>query len=152
MRRVLQFLTTYIAKGVLESKLNVISNAFRKDEMLHFDDVPAAPGVYIMVAKECKFIYPKKKSPVFYIGTSNNLNRRLKDHLRLYKLAQTDYKKNKMWNYSRYNYAVAFGADIYYMRITGRENEKSLESKAMEGFYDRYGAIPVGNGAFAFRQ
>ena len=45
------------------------------------------------------------------------------------------------------------------MRITGRENEKALESKAMEGFYDKYGALPVGNGAlpvgngaFSFRK
>jgi hypothetical protein len=42
--------------------------------------------------------------------------------------------------------------EILYMRITGRENEKALESKAMEGFYDKYGALPVGNGAFSFRK
>lgn len=57
-----------------------------------------------------------------------------------------------MAHYSRYNYAAAFGTDIYYMRITGRENEKNLESKAFEGFYDKYGALPVGNGAFSFRK
>lgn len=58
--------------------------------------------------------------------------------------AKTDFNEHSSWKYSRYNYAVAFDADIYYMRITGRENEKPLESKAMEGFYDKYGAIPVG--------
>lgn len=98
------------------------------------------------------FRYPKKDSPVFYIGTSNHLKRRLKSHLKLYKEAKDDFNSNKNWQYSRYNYAVAFGADVYYMRITGREKEKSLESKAIEGFYDKYGALPVGNGAFSFRK
>ena len=95
-----------------------------------------------MVAKKRDFVYPKKDSPVFYIGTSKHLRNRLKTHLKLYKEAKADFNKHSSWNYCRYNYAVAFDADIFYMRITGRENEKALE----------YGALPVGNGAFSFRK
>lgn len=149
MKRVLQFLTEYIDQGVIESKVSPLENAFLSDDC--FDGVPNEPGIYIMVAKKRKFVYPKKDSPVFYIGTSKHLRSRLKTHLCRFKEAKKDFKNHKLWNYSRYNYAVAFGADIYYMRITGRENEKALESKAMEGFYDKYGALPVGNGAFSFR-
>ena len=149
MKRELQFLTEYIGKSIVESKVWLIKDAFQFDEC--FDDVPNEPGIYIMVAHKREFVYPKKDSPVFYIGTSKHLKSRLKTHLRRYKDAKTDFNKHTSWNYSRYNYAVAFDTDIYYMRITGRENEKALESKAMEGFYDKYGALPVGNGAFSFR-
>lgn len=150
MRRVSQFLTCYISKTVIESKLEYISDAFESDDK--FDVVPNEPGIYIMVAKKRAFVYPKKDSPVFYIGTSCQLKRRLKTHLKHYKEAKNSFKFHNFWLYSRYNYAVAFGADIYYMRITGRENEKALESKAIEGFYEKYGALPVGNGAFSFRK
>lgn len=151
MKRVLQFLTEYIDKDVAEMKIMPpIENAFLSDDC--FDNVPNGAGIYIMVAKKRKFVYPKKDSPVFYIGTSKHLRNRLKTHLKNYKLAKGDFNKHSSWNYSRYNYAVAFDTDIYYMRITGRENEKALESKAMEGFYNKYGALPVGNGAFSFRK
>lgn len=150
MKRVLQFLTGYIDKSVVESKVRTIEDAFQSDDC--FDSVPDEPGIYIMVAQKREFVYPKKDSPVFYIGTSKHLRSRLKTHFRRYKDAKTDFNKHTSWNYSRYNYAVAFDADIYYMRITGRENEKALESKAMDGFYDKYGALPVGNGAFSFRK
>lgn len=150
MKRILQFLTGYIDKNIVESKVWTIEDAFQSDDC--FDGVPDAPGIYIMVAQKREFVYPKKDSSVFYIGTSKHLRSRLKTHFRRYKDAKTDFNKHTSWNYSRYNYAVAFDADIYYMRITGRENEKALESKAMEGFYDKYGALPVGNGAFSFRK
>jgi hypothetical protein len=150
MKRILQFLTGYIEKTIVESKVWCIEDAFQTDDC--FNDVPNEPGIYIMVAKKRDFVYPKKDSPVFYIGTSKHLRNRLKTHLKLYKEAKADFNKHSSWNYCRYNYAVAFDADIFYMRITGRENEKALESKAMEGFYDKYGALPVGNGAFSFRK
>ena len=150
MKRVLQFLTGYIDQSIIESKVWLLEYVFQSDDC--FDGVPNEPGIYIMVAKKRKFVYPKSESPVFYIGTSKHLMSRLKTHLRRYKEAKKDFKNHTSWNYSRYNYAVAFDADIYYMRITGRENEKALESKAMEGFYDKYGALPVGNGAFSFRK
>jgi hypothetical protein len=150
MKRVLQFLAGYIDKSIIESKVWPIKDAFQSDDC--FERVPDESGIYIMVAQKREFVYPKKDSPVFYIGTSKHLRSRLKTHLRRYKDAKTDFNKHTLWNYSRYNYAVAFGVDIYYMRITGREKEKALESKAMEGFYDKYGALPVGNGAFSFRK
>ena len=130
-----------------------IDNVFQSDDC--FDDVPNHPGVYILVARETKFQYPKGPSkglsPILYIGTSNHLKTRLKQHLKLYKEAKEDFKKCTKWMYGRYNYIVAFGADLYYLRVTGCEKEKALESKAIEGFYDTYGALPVGNGANSYR-
>ena len=43
------------------------------------------------------------------------------------------------------------GGRVYYMLTQGRETNNALESKALEGFYDKFGALPVGNGTFSFR-
>lgn len=132
MKRILQFLTGYIEKTIVESKVWCIEDAFQTDDC--FNDVPNEPGIYIMVAKKRDFVYPKKDSPVFYIGTSKHLKNRLRTHLKLYKEAKADFNKHSSWNYSRYNYAVAFDVDIYYMRITGRENEKHLKVRRWKAF------------------
>lgn len=156
MKRDLQFLTDYISPNIIETKVNIIEDAFITNDC--FDEVPNKAGIYLMLAKKVRFIYPRKKtSPVFYIGTSDNLKKRLKEHLRLFNKAAMEFKKDVKssdlhWHYSRYNYANAYGVDLYYMRITGRESSKCLESKAIEGFYDKYGALPVGNGSFSFRK
>ena len=80
MKRELQFLTGYISKDVIDSKLWSIKDAFLSDDS--FDEVLNESRIYIMVAKTRSFAYPKKESPVFYIGTSNHLQKRLKTHLR----------------------------------------------------------------------
>ena len=156
MKRILTFLKGYISEKVIVTKLsekNYLKDAFNHEDC--FNTVPNVPGIYIMVARKTKFQYPKGPSkglsPVIYIGTSNHLRTRLKTHLRHYKDAKKDFWEHSSWHYSRYNYAVAFDADIYYMRITGCEKEKALESKAIKGFFDTYGALPVGNGAISFR-
>lgn len=151
MNKEISFLTGRISKEVLKSKLegNYIPKAFITEGS--FADVPEEAGIYIMLSDDVEFIYPKGTSKVFYIGTSNNLKKRLLSHNRRYKDAVKSFNSCDDWIYSRYNYAYKFGANIYYMRITGRESEKGLESKAIESFYDKYGALPVGNGAFSFR-
>ena len=153
MKSILKFLKGHINESLIESKLWEIDNVFKSSDC--FDEVPNLPGIYIFVARETKFQYPKGPnggySPVIYIGTSNHLRTRLKQHLNQYIKANKDFKSSQNWHYSRYNYIVAFGADLYYMRITGCEKEKALESKAIEGFFDMYGALPVGNGAISYR-
>lgn len=150
IKPVLSFLTGHINPKMVDMKLREpIRDAFKSEDC--FKDVPNVPGIYIMVSKTVKYTYPKKNSPVLYIGTSKHLRSRLNEHYKCYIDAKKDFKKHMTWQYCRYNYAVAFGVDIYYMRITGCEKEKLLESKAIEGFYDKYGAIPVGNGAISYR-
>ncbi len=153
MKRILTFLKGHISEAVINARLWEIDNVFQTNDC--FDDVPNQPGIYILAARKTMFQYPKGPSnglsPILYIGTSNHLKTRLKQHLKLYKEAKEDFNKCTKWMYSRYNYIVAFGADLYYLRVTGCEKEKDLESKAIESFYDTYGALPVGNGANSYR-
>ena len=45
-------------------------------------DLPSKPGVYIIVSFKTKFIYPIGQSKVIYIGKTDNIQRRLKEHQR----------------------------------------------------------------------
>ena len=109
------------------------------------DDFPA---IYFFVSRKQRFILPKGKSPIIYIGKADKLKARIQQHIRHYHY--NDPKSS--WVYSRYNYMkMEGGVDVYYLRIKGKESPKILESKVLENFYDKYESLPVGNGAFSFR-
>lgn len=147
MKRGFEFLKSHIAKDI---KPIYVGDLFNEEDLLN--EVPVSRGIYIIVSPTTKFQYPKGKSNIMYIGTSNNLRRRLKNHFDHYHEAKKDWNKCTTWFSNRYNYMVAFDAEVYYIKTTGNENEKYLESRALEGFYDKYYAIPVGNGAKSFRK
>lgn len=151
MKWCLHFLQNNVSQSRAEAmaETNEITD-FIKNYEEEKDRIPANRGIYIFVAKKTKFTYPWGESPVIYIGTSNNLRRRISRHYA--KTLEAKETGNTRWNYSRYNYIVKFHADLYFMRVKGTENEKDLESKVIEDFYDRYGALPVGNGAFSFKK
>lgn len=58
MRRVLQFLTCYISKTVIESKLEYISDAFESDDK--FDVVPKNPAFILWLRKSALLSIPRK--------------------------------------------------------------------------------------------
>ena len=43
------------------------------------------------------------------------------------------------------------GAKVYYYLCQGKQASKNLESDILGMFYDRFGAMPVGNGARSFQ-
>ncbi len=122
-------------------------------ELDRYTAVPPKRGVYIFVSQNQEFVYPEGNSRVFYIGKSDNLRRRIREHSNKYltvcEETQNDFFSR--WEYGRYYYAKAYGCDAYYMPVSGVEESKDLESKIMECFYNRYKALPVGNGAFSYR-
>ena len=63
MKRILQFLTGYIEKTIVESKVWCIEDAFQTDDC--FNDVPNEPGIYIMVAKKEILYIPRKTRQCF---------------------------------------------------------------------------------------
>lgn len=119
------------------------------DAYINYDVIDTKSGIYFIVSKNYKFIYPKGNSPLIYIGKADNLRRRLKEHLTNFRNATP----KDSWIYSRYNYMnMPGGFEIYYLTSITNEKSKYLESRAIEDFYDRYLATPVGNGAFSFRK
>ena len=144
MKHCLSFLKNQVSSSRAE-KMKEIKTFFSAE--VDFKTIPEESGIYIFVSPKQRFTYPNGTSKVIYIGTSKNLRYRLKTHHRNFinKNSKTE------WTYSRYNYFEAFKADCYFMRVIGSETNKSLESKVIQDFYNKFGAIPVGNGAFSFR-
>ena len=121
--------------------------------------IPKKPGVYIFQSKSQqnksqKFVYPSGESQVIYIGMSKNLHSRIKDHHKtvtnIKRLSKSEILND--WHYTRYLYINSFGCQVHFFTTRGTQKEKNLESEIIEKFYDRFYALPIGNGAFSFKK
>ena len=114
--------------------------------------IPSKKGVYIIVSDHQKFIYPNGESKVIYIGTSDNLFLRLNSHQKIsVALKQTKISERIYdWHYSRYQYIAKFGGNVFWFTTRGTQTKKVLEEDILDRFYNRFLALPVGNGAFSF--
>lgn len=116
-------------------------------------------GCYVISSTNRVFEYAKGKSPVLYIGKSDQLYRRLHDehyikHLKVL-LENPDYglNTNKIIQMSdKYQYMLYCGAivDVFYCK--GTQSAKEFESLIIGSFYNKYRCMPVGNGARSFSQ
>lgn len=149
MKQWMRFIKDYISLKRIDSIVGPIP-LFEQEEFVN--DIRDKSGIYFFVSKSHRYIYPSGESPIIYIGTSNNLKRRLKEHLKSFHTAQQHLYKKDIWIYSRYNYIIHHGADVYYLPTIGKEDAKNLESKVLENFFDKYASLPVGNGAFSYRK
>jgi len=59
----------------------------KKDDL---SNIPDCAGVYIITSFKTRFIYPEGTSRIIYIGKSDNLKRRLKEHQRHLKSLKRD--------------------------------------------------------------
>lgn len=129
----------------------IIDNIFDFED---FSEIPEKSGAYIITSHKQKFTYPNGVSKIIYIGKSSNLKRRIQTHKRVVleiKNLRKD-ERNSYWYYSRYQYIAKFGGKVYLFTTRGKQDEKNLENKLIENFYDRYFALPVGNGAISYRK
>lgn len=123
-------------------------------------DCPIAKGdigVYVISSTDgTKYIYPNgKKSPIIYIGMSDDLLRRLKDEH--YTKGLKRLLDNPDWgiedNYqlaSRYQYMYYNGSHVDVFKCRGKQDSKNMESMFLNQFYQKYRALPVGNGARSY--
>ena len=121
---------------------------------LDLTNINLKAGTYVFISKQTKFIFPNGHSRVIYIGKSDDLISRLKTHKRhLLELSNLKHIERKdMSRYSRYQYMLKFGCIVYCYTTRGTQNSKNLENIIMESFYNRYHALPVGNGAVSFKK
>lgn len=149
MKQWMRFIKEYISLNRIDNIVGPIPLFEQKE---YINDISNKAGVYFFISKSKRYIYPKGESPIIYIGTSNSLRRRLKEHLKSFHIAQQHVNEKDLWVYSRYNYIIFHGAEVFYLPIIGKENAKDLESKILENFFDKYASLPVGNGAFSYRR
>ncbi len=118
-------------------------------EEADLSDVSTKDGVYIIASPKTKFVYPKGESTVIYIGKANAIRRRLKEHQKNLRSTINDIY-DEWWRFDRYNYMKYHGAKVYYYLCRGKQESKNLESRLIGMFYDKFGSMPVGNGARSF--
>ncbi len=107
-------------------------------------DIPDAPGAYVLgTANETMLVYPWATSPIYYIGMSTSLRRRLLEHRKHIQGATDDYWGK--WWWPRYQYGAAFGASCTWFLSPEGTNPKALEAKLVSEFYLRFGSIPTAN-------
>lgn len=93
-------------------------------------------GIYILslVSKKHLIRYPKGHSNVFYIGQSENIGKRLREHY--------SYKKNK----KLYNHIIDDDTNVYILKYShGNTNLTYKEKEALMLFEQKYGCIPFCN-------
>lgn len=114
-------------------------------------------GVYVISATDgTKYTCPNgKKSPIIYIGKSDDLLRRLRDEhfgkgLKPL-LDDLDYGlKNNEQLASRYQYMRYNGSMVDVFKCLGKQASKEMEVSFLYNFYKKYRALPVGNNARSF--
>ena len=119
-----------------------------------FREIPEIPGVYILASSDQKFIYPNGQSRIIYIGKSEKLRARIKNHKKGITELSSISKgiRGEAWWYTRYQYLVKFGCRAYFFSPRGTQEAKNLENQLLGQFYYKYLALPVGNGAISFRK
>ncbi len=110
-------------------------------------EVPEHSGAYVLGSSDgVDFVYPWGVSPVFYIGQSKNLRKRIEEHIRYTKQAMEGHDEYFWW--PRYQYAAAYGLSVVWYSTRGKQNPNVLEAELVEHFYEMYGSIPIANGAW----
>ena len=116
-------------------------------------------GCYIISATKRNFEYANgKKSPILYIGCSNDLYRRLHDEHYLKHLAvlraDKDFGIGKTsiicQMADKYQYMLYSGCHVDVFYCKGKQDEFDFESYLLASFYDIYRCTPVGNGARSY--
>jgi len=107
--------------------------------------LPPRRGVYVLLARPgVTFMYPRRRSTVFYIGRAGDLRRRLYTHARFVKEARNNRKRMLYW--PMYEYAAALGCRYCVLHPRGRQSEGTLESNLLAMFAEHYRSWPIANG------
>jgi hypothetical protein len=115
----------------------------------HSEEIPDEPGVYVLFSDQ-SFPYPIGRSPVFYIGQSDDLRFRLLTHVKLALEARDDRKLTLY--YPRYEYAARYGRWYAWARTWQGLSPEVMEARAMARFAARYRSFPITNAAGAWSQ
>jgi len=116
-------------------------------------DIPATPGVYVLIAKNgVRFTYPKGKSPIYYIGQTNSLKRRLCGYLRWHTEAHNEKRSVFPLYEARHEYGGKFGGRYCYIKTWSGQSPKGLEDIVLARFAKRYRTFPVANSAAAWNR
>ena len=111
--------------------------------------IPQTGGVYVLGTTSTPLVYPWGTSPIYYIGQSSDVHKRLKEHRQAILAGRQfgEYWEKNWW--PRYQYAFAFGADCgWFSSSRCKMTPEELEASIISEFYWYLGSTPVANGAW----
>jgi hypothetical protein len=138
-------LLKFLAQENLENEPSKIANFWHSDK----HEIPASPGVYILIAKKgIKFRYPKGKNSIYYIGQTTSLRKRIVEQHRKFHSHVRDNRRLAECLYeARHEYGGEFGGRYCYVQTWKGVSPKKLEKLIIRAFMKSYHAPPVANGA-----
>jgi len=126
----------------LKLKRKPSSVSLLKQCMTH--GIPSVPGVYLLIAKHRRFQYPNGRSPVYYIGQTKSLNKRI---VKQHSVWHARVRSGKYVIEARHEYGGVYGGRYCYIQTWPGISPEKLEKKVIRAFMQRYYAPPVANGA-----
>jgi len=109
--------------------------------------IPDTSGAYVLGTSDgTDLIYPWGRSPIFYIGKSFSIRKRLLEHRRHTNSAIDDHDIAGVW--PRYQYGASFGTCCAWYENSANRTANELEAQLINEFYDIYGSTPVANGTW----
>ena len=102
-------------------------------------DLPSKPGVYIIVSFKTKFIYPIGQSKVIYIGKTDNIQRRLKEHQRNLINARKDIEAEKQKTIAGLQTEIAGIALMAASKVVEKEANDKGNEKLLDDFLKEAG-------------
>ena len=112
------------------------------------DTIPEDGGVYVLGTTSTPLVYPWGTSPVYYIGQSGDLRKRLTGHRAAAVDARSFGRYWESWR-PRYQYAAALGADCVWFTASNHDTTpEALEAVLINEFYWLVGSTPAANGTW----
>jgi hypothetical protein len=107
--------------------------------------VPPMPGAYILFARDAEFIYPAGKSSVFYIGQTDRLDRRLRQHRN--KTREAKHDRQRVLYPLLSEYGAAFEGQFTFILAKDPLHPLTIELLLFTFFASQFRGLPVANSA-----
>src|SRR5271154_5916702 len=104
----------FLRKLKLKRKPSPVSDFWRCNE----HGIPSSPGVYLLIARRgFQFSYPAGKSPIYYIGQTTSLYKRIvKQHRKYHKHVRDNCRLKNYLYEARHEYGGVYGGKYCFIQ------------------------------------
>lgn len=111
-------------------------------------EIPSSPGVYLLIAKRVRFLYPAGRNSIYYIGQTSSLHKRIvKQHYKWHSHVKHGCRLGDYLYEARHEYGGVYGGRYCFIPTWPGMSQQKLEKKVIREFILQYHAPPVANGA-----
>src|SRR5277367_2580972 len=128
----------FLKNANLKQKPSAVSNLWQCDG----HEIPSVAGVYLLIAKKgFQFSYPKGKSPIYYIGQTTSLRKRIvEQHCKYHTHVRDNCRLGDYLYEARHEYGGAYGGRYCFIRKWHSISPKDLEKLVVRAFMEQFHA------------